>query len=52
MGSLVGKIQFDEVQRKIDLLKTETELIYDGKHDLVDADYENGAFMSLSLIHI
>lgn len=49
MGSLVGKIQFDEVQRKIDLLKAETELIYDGKHDLVDADYENGAFMSPKL---
>lgn len=49
MGSLVGKIQFDEVQRKIDLLKAETELIYDGKHDLVDADYESGAFMSPKL---
>lgn len=46
MGSLVGKIQFDEVQRKVDLLKAETELIYDGKHELVDADYENGAFIS------
>lgn len=49
MGSLVGNIQYDEVQRKIDLLKAETELIYDGKHDLVDADYENGAFMSPKL---
>ncbi len=49
MGSLVGKIQFDEVQRKIDILKSETELIYDGNHDLIDADYENGAFMSPKL---
>ncbi|WP_332020485.1 phenylacetic acid degradation bifunctional protein PaaZ [Kaistella sp.] len=51
MGSLVGKIQYDEVQRKIDLLKAETELIYDGKHDLVDADYESGSFMSPKLFY-
>lgn len=49
MGSLVGKQQYDEVVRKINVLKTETELVYDGKHELVDADYENGAFMSPKL---
>lgn len=49
MGSLVGKQQYDEVLRKIELLKSETELIYDGKHDLVDASYEKGAFMTPKL---
>ncbi len=49
MGSLVGKQQYDEVVRKINILKSENELIYDGKHELVDADYEKGAFMSPKL---
>lgn len=49
MGSLVGKQQFDEVIRKIDILKSETELIYDGKQDLVDASFESGAFMTPKL---
>ena len=49
MGSLVGKQQYDEVLRKINILKSETELIYDGKHDLVDADFEKGAFMTPKL---
>ena len=49
MGSLVGKQQYDEVLRKVNLLKAETELVYDGKHELVDANYENGAFMSPKL---
>lgn len=49
MGSLVGKQQYDEVLRKVNLLKAETELVYDGKHELVDADYEHGAFMSPKL---
>jgi oxepin-CoA hydrolase/3-oxo-5,6-dehydrosuberyl-CoA semialdehyde dehydrogenase len=48
MGSLVGKQQYDEVL-KSKSLKAETELVYDGKHELVDADYENGAFMSPKL---
>ena len=46
MGSIVGKKEMAVLQEKINLLKAETELIYDGKHELVDADYENGAFMS------
>jgi oxepin-CoA hydrolase/3-oxo-5,6-dehydrosuberyl-CoA semialdehyde dehydrogenase len=49
MGSLVGKQQYDEVVRKVNILKSETELVYDGKHELVDADYDNGAFMSPKL---
>ncbi|MGC4128113.1 MAG: phenylacetic acid degradation bifunctional protein PaaZ [Bergeyella sp.] len=49
MGSLVGKQQYDEVLRKINILKSETELIYDGKQELLDADYETGAFMSPKL---
>jgi oxepin-CoA hydrolase/3-oxo-5,6-dehydrosuberyl-CoA semialdehyde dehydrogenase len=39
----------EEVLRKVNILKAETELVYDGKHELVDADYENGAFMSPKL---
>lgn len=49
MGSLVGAQQFDEVERKINLLKAETELIYDGKQDLVDASFDKGAFMTPKL---
>ena len=49
MGALAGKDQFNEVSEKIDLLKTETELIYDGKQDLVDANYDSGSFMSPKL---
>ncbi len=49
MGSLVGKQQYEEVLRKIDILKSETELIYDGKQELVDADFEKGAFMTPKL---
>lgn len=51
MGALAGKDQFDEVSGKIELLKTQTELIYDGKHDLVDANYESGSFMSPKLFY-
>lgn len=46
MGSIVGKKELEVLESKIQLLKAETELIYDGKHELVDADYENGAFIS------
>ncbi len=49
MGSLVGKQQYDEVLAKIDILKTENELIYDGKQELIDADFEHGAFMTPKL---
>lgn len=49
MGALAGKDQYNEVLEKINLLKSETELIYDGKHDLIDADYENGSFMTPKL---
>lgn len=51
MGSLVGKQQYQEVLEKVNLLKTETELIYDGKHELLDADYESGAFISPKLFY-
>lgn len=46
MGSIVGKEQMQILEEKVNLLKAETELIYDGKHDLVDANYENGAFFT------
>ena len=46
MGSIVGKNEMAVLQEKINLLKAETELIYDGQHELVDADYEKGAFMT------
>ncbi len=49
MGALAGKDQYNDLVEKIELLKTENELIYDGKQVLVDADYENGAFMSPKL---
>ncbi len=51
MGSLVGKDQMEVVKNKIEILKSETELIYDGKHELVEADYEKGAFMSPKLFY-
>ncbi len=51
MGALAGKDQYNEVAEKINLLKTETELIYDGKQILIDADYENGSFMSPKLFY-
>lgn len=46
MGSIVGKEQMQILEEKVKLLKSETELIYDGKHDLVEANYENGAFFT------
>ena len=51
MGSLVGKEQYDEVLAKVNQLKSQSELIYDGKHELIDADYENGAFMSPKIFY-
>ncbi len=46
MGSIVGKNELEVLHGKINQLKAETELIYDGQHELVDADFESGAFMS------
>ncbi len=46
MGSIVGKEQMQILEEKVNLLKAETEIIYDGKHDLVEANYENGAFFT------
>lgn len=46
MGSIVGKEQMQILEEKVNLLKAETELIYDGKLDLVEANYENGAFFT------
>ncbi|MBW8358360.1 MAG: phenylacetic acid degradation bifunctional protein PaaZ [Weeksellaceae bacterium] len=51
MGSLVGKQQYEEVLNKVHQLKAETELIYDGQHELVDADYGSGCFMSPKLFY-
>ena len=51
MGSLVGLEQLDDVQRKISILNSETELIYDGQHSLIDADYESGVFITPKLFY-
>lgn len=46
MGSIVGKKELEVLNQKIEKLKSETELIYDGKHQLLDADFESGAFFT------
>ncbi len=46
MGAIVGKKELEVLKGKINQLKSETELIYDGQHELLDADFESGAFMS------
>lgn len=46
MGAIVGKKELEVLKGKINELKSETELIYDGQHELLDADFESGAFMS------
>lgn len=51
MGALAGKAQYQEVLEKVNLLKKETELVYDGQHTLVDADVEKGAFMTPKLFY-
>lgn len=51
MGSLVGKQQYEEVLKNVNLLKAETELIYDGQHELLDASYESGSFMSPKIFY-
>ncbi len=51
MGALAGKDQYREVSEKIEQLKTQTELIYDGSHELIDASYEQGSFMSPKLFY-
>ncbi|TXF76366.1 phenylacetic acid degradation bifunctional protein PaaZ [Chryseobacterium sp.] len=51
MGALAGKDQFNEVSEKIKLLQTETELIYDGQQNLIDASFESGSFMSPKLFY-
>lgn len=51
MGSIVGKEQVEVLKSKVELLKSETELIYDGKHDLIDADYDKGAFFTPKLFY-
>ena len=45
MGAIVGKKELEVLKGKINQLKSETELIYDGQHELLDADFESGAFM-------
>lgn len=49
MGSLVGMEQREEVEQKIKELKASTELIYDGKQELIEASFEQGAFMTPKL---
>ncbi len=49
MGSIVDKKAVEVLNEKISKLKSETELIYDGKHELVEADFENGAFVTPKL---
>lgn len=49
MGSIVDKKAVEVLNEKISKLKAETELIYDGKHELVEANYENGQFVTPKL---
>ena len=49
MGSIVWK-RTNADFRKSKSLKAETELIYDGKHDLVETNYENGLLYSESFL--
>ncbi len=51
MGSIVGKKEQATLQEQINKLKAETELIYDGQHELLDADYDSGAFVSPKLFY-
>ncbi len=49
MGSLVGMQQREEVEKKLEVLGKSTELIYDGKQELIEADFNTGAFMTPKL---
>lgn len=49
MGSIVDRKAVEVLNEKISKLKAETELIYDGQHDLLDADFERGAFVTPKL---
>ena len=51
MGAIVGKKELEVLKGKIAQLQSETELIYDGQHTLVEADYENGAFITPKLFY-
>lgn len=51
MGAMVGKDQLDVFNKKIEMLSKETELIYNGSHELVDASYESGAFSTPKLFY-
>lgn len=51
MGSIVDKKAVEVLEGKIAQLKSETELIYDGKHELIDADFEKGAFVTPKLFY-
>lgn len=52
MGSLAGMTQRKEVLEKLELLKSQSEIIYGdpNKQELIDASYEKGAFMSPVLL--
>lgn len=52
MGALAGKEQRQEVKEQIQKLLATSEIVYGttGPVDLVDADFENGAFMSPLLL--
>ena len=49
MGSIVDRKAVEVLNEKISKLKTETELVYDGQHNLIDANFENGAFVTPKL---
>ncbi len=51
MGSIVGKKEQATLHEQINKLKADTELIYDGQHELLDADYDSGAFVSPKLFY-
>ncbi len=50
MGSLAGQDQLKEFQEKYQLLASQNQTVYNGDHQLIDAHYEKGAFVSPKLM--
>lgn len=52
MGALAGMAQRQEVLEKLEILKQQSEVVYGApnQHELIDASYDKGAFMSPILL--
>lgn len=46
MGAIAGKEQLATLKEKIQLLAGGSELVYEGKHQLIDADFSKGSFIT------